>query len=187
MNEWDSETAEWYAENYGDYATNRLGVDALDLADNTILVDIGCGTGSALRHAAKRISNGKLIGIDPVEKMVEIAQKQTAESGLAEKITFYQAAAESLPLEDNSADLVIAFDSFDHWQSQTQGLKEVHRVLRPKSLFVVVKDASLPGNEESIQNLLSLTELNQFDLVSEELFQKEKVPFILLKFSTLIF
>jgi len=27
MTEWDSDTAEWYAENYGEYPTNRLAVD----------------------------------------------------------------------------------------------------------------------------------------------------------------
>ena len=43
MNEWTAETADWYAERYGEYATNRLAVDALELAADAMVVDVGCG------------------------------------------------------------------------------------------------------------------------------------------------
>jgi len=75
MNEWDAETAEWYAANYGDYATNRLAVEALDLEPDSLVVDVGCGTGSALRHASSTITQGSLIGVDPVPRMIELAQE----------------------------------------------------------------------------------------------------------------
>ncbi len=61
MSDWNKETAEWYAEKYGEYATNRLGVDELDFFDKAVIVDIGCGTGAALRHAASKVENGKFI------------------------------------------------------------------------------------------------------------------------------
>lgn len=77
MSEWNSETAEWYAEKFGDYATNRLAVNELVLKDRARIVDIGCGTGEALRHAAFKISDGTLIGIDPVRRMIEIAYEWT--------------------------------------------------------------------------------------------------------------
>ncbi len=77
MTEWDSETAEWYAAMYGEYATNRLAVDELDLPQNGVIVDVGCGTGSALRHAASIASKGCLIGVDPVPRMIEIARERS--------------------------------------------------------------------------------------------------------------
>ena len=76
MPEWDSETAEWYAQNYGEYPTNRLAVDALDLPEDAVIVDVGCGTGAALRHAAVKVRRGHLIGIDPVPRMIEIARER---------------------------------------------------------------------------------------------------------------
>lgn len=144
MAEWDAETAEWYAQQYGEYATNRLGVAALELAPDSIIVDIGCGTGCALRHASARVTTGKLIGIDPVARMVEIARGKLADHVAADRIEFRLGAAEKLPLEDDIADLVFAFDSFDHWQDQAQALREVHRVLRAGGRFVVVKDGGVP-------------------------------------------
>lgn len=145
MSEWDAETAEWYAQNYGEYPTNRLAVEALDLAACSTIVDVGCGTGSALRHAAARVANGSLIGVDPVPRMVELARKQTASDPASERIVFRQGTAEALPIGDAVADVVFAFDSFDHWAHKDRGLSEVRRILRPDGCLVVVKDGGLPG------------------------------------------
>jgi ubiquinone/menaquinone biosynthesis C-methylase UbiE len=149
MTEWDAETAEWYAEKYGEYATNRLGVEALELEPGMTIVDVGCGTGAALRHAAERVTEGRLIGIDPVERMLEIAREHTKGHPAEERIEFRLGSARSLPVDDACADLVLAFDSFDHWQDQRAGLAEVKRVLKPEGRLVVVKDRGSPGGRAS--------------------------------------
>ena len=78
--------------------------------------------------------------------MVEIAR---------ERIVYYQASAEKLPIKDACSDVVLAFDSYDHWQDQAQGLKEVRRVLKPDGLFVVVKDGGLPNITNAKKEFLS--------------------------------
>jgi hypothetical protein len=37
MTEWDAKSAEWYAANYGEYATNRLAVDGLDVLSKEVI------------------------------------------------------------------------------------------------------------------------------------------------------
>ena len=96
MTEWNSETAEWYAANYGDYPTNRLAVERLDLPDQATIVDVGCGTGSALRYAAAKVTNGNLIGIDPVPRMIEIAKDKTKEILTGYPINFMVGSAERI-------------------------------------------------------------------------------------------
>lgn len=155
MSKWDAETAEWYADKYGEYATNRLGVEALKLEADSTVVDIGCGTGCALRHASKQVTNGSLVGIDPIPRMIEIAQEQTAGHPAADRIIYYEGSAEKLPIEDSSADVVLAFDSYDHWQDQPKGLKEVRRVLKSNGRFVVVKDGGLPNGTDAKREFLA--------------------------------
>lgn len=92
MTEWNSETAEWYAKNYGEYPTNRIAIDALALEADSAIVDVGCGTGSALRHAASWVPKGDLIGIDPVPRMVELARASTAECNLENRIQYHLVA-----------------------------------------------------------------------------------------------
>lgn len=145
MSVWNAETAEWYAHKYGEHATNRLAVEALDLTPLAVIVDVGCGTGSALRHAAARVPSGTFIGIDPVPQMLEIARERAAAHPSGTRIEFREGSAESLPVKDATADLVFAFDSFDHWQDKRLGLAEVRRVFRPAGRLVVVKDDAVPS------------------------------------------
>jgi len=144
MSEWDEEAAEWYAEKFGEYATTRLGLDGVTLDRGAAIVDIGCGTGATLRHASTRV-DGPLIGIDPVPRMVEIARERLAAHPAASRIELRVGKASALPVDDDAADVVLAFDSFDHWGDRVAGLAEVARVLRSGGLFIVVKDAGAPS------------------------------------------
>jgi len=145
MSEWSAETARWYADRYGEYATNRITVDALDLSPDAVIVDVGCGTGSALRRVAKRVPRGMLLGVDPTPQMLEIARERAARHPEGRRIEFREGSAEKLPVDSAYADLVFAFDSIDHWQDKSAGLAEIRRVLLPQGRLVVVKDDCLPG------------------------------------------
>jgi len=149
MTEWTSETAQWYASNYGEYPTNRLAVDELDLPPDAVVVDVGCGTGYALRHASQEVTRGRLIGIDPVPRMIEIARERTLGHPHSARIEFRVGSAESMPVEDEAADVVFAFDSVDHWQDMKRGLEEIRRILRPRGMLAIVKDQSVPGAAEA--------------------------------------
>lgn len=177
MSKWDTKTAEWYADKYGEYATNRLGVEALKLGAGFTVVDIGCGTGCALRHASDQVTNGSLIGIDPVPRMIEIAQEKTAGHSAADLIVYHQASAEELPIEDASADVVLAFDSYDHWQDQPGGLGEVRRVLKINGRFVVLKDGGLPNGEDAETGFIAGLVGAGFKVVKQEHFQADDVIF----------
>lgn len=101
------------------------------------ILDIGCGTGRLLRKAASRWPHARLVGIDPAEGMITVARR------LAQSTTFQEARAESIPLPDDSVDLVLTAVSFHHWKDQLQGLREVFRVLRPGGHFCLA-DIALP-------------------------------------------
>ena len=179
MSTWTSETAEWYARHYGEYATNRLAVDALTFPHDAVIVDVGCGTGAALRHAAGRVTSGSLIGVDPVPRMVEIARERTANHPAGGRIEFRVGSAEALPHDDSSADYVLAFDSFDHWQDQARGLDEVRRVLRPTGHLVVVKDGEVPGSDEDRKAFVAALNGAGFSIAREEKIAAEDVAFTL--------
>ncbi|MBU2710788.1 class I SAM-dependent methyltransferase [Zooshikella harenae] len=179
MSDWNAETAEWYAHKYGEYPTNKLGIEALKLPDNSIVIDIGCGTGCALRHAAKQVTQGVLIGIDPVPRMIEIAREKTTSDSTANNIIFKVGSAEDIPIENNSADFILAFDSFDHWENQQQGLKEIHRVLKPEGCFIVVKDGGLPNGTEARQSFLETLASSAFKIVEEQTLEDDEVSFTL--------
>lgn len=175
MSNWNAETAEWYAKKYGDYSTNALGVKDLNLAPDSTVVDIGCGTGIALRYASEKVTDGILIGVDPVPRMVGIASEQTEEHIARARIFYYVGFAESLPLKDQSADFVFAFDSFDHWSNHPQGLSEVRRILKSSGQFVVVKDGGLPNRSEAKSHFKNYLIESGFTVADEKDLQDGKV------------
>jgi ubiquinone/menaquinone biosynthesis C-methylase UbiE len=175
--EWNDETAERYARKYGDCATNRLPVEKIQLHNKATIVDIGCGTGATLRRAADFVTDGALIGIDPVPRMIEIAREQTAAQPAGNRIEFRLGSADNLPVNDEFADFVFAFDSFDFWDDQERGLAEVRRILRPDGRFVVVKDYHMPDAADSGLVLVELLARTGFTLLSESFIEGEEVSF----------
>lgn len=175
MAEWTTETAEWYAANYGEHATNRLAVDALDVERDAVVVDVGCGTGSALRSLAPRVPEGRLIGVDPTPRMVAIARERAEEDPNGRRIEFVLAPAERVPLEDDVADVVLALDSMEHWEDRDGGLSEVGRVLRPGGRFVVVKDRAVPGASVAERGLVADLERAGFEVRNQRVLSEGDV------------
>jgi ubiquinone/menaquinone biosynthesis C-methylase UbiE len=97
----------------------------------TVILDIGCGTGRLLRKLHIVWPNARLIGIDLSEGMVAKAHQLTPFAAI------YQAPAENLPLCSDSIDLVTSTVSFHHWINQTQGVREIARVLDQGGIFIL--------------------------------------------------
>ena len=101
------------------------------------VLDIGCGSGRLLRKGHEYWPEAELCGVDPAQKMLEIARQLTPEA------RFYLGSGEALPLPDASFDLAFSTISFHHWRDQAAGVREVARVLRPGGSFLLA-DFTLP-------------------------------------------
>ena len=95
------------------------------------VLDIGCGSGRLLRKVHAYWPETHLLGVDPAQKMLEVARTLTPEAH------FYRGSGEALPLEDASVDLALSTISFHHWRDQAAGVREVARVLRPGGSFLL--------------------------------------------------
>jgi ubiquinone/menaquinone biosynthesis C-methylase UbiE len=99
------------------------------------VLDVGCGTGALLRQLAARLTgDAELCGVDPAPRMLVEARKRLGDDP---RVRLEHGAAERLPFEDASFDLVVSAMSFDHWSDQELGLSECARVLRPAGRLVL--------------------------------------------------
>ncbi len=103
------------------------------------VLDVGCGTGRLLRAAGARWPGADLVGVDAAAGMVEEARR------LNPGARFENAAAESLPFPDGSADLVLSSISFHHWADQAKGVREIARLLEPGGWFCLADHEFLLG------------------------------------------
>ena len=103
----------------------------VDNAAESLILDIGCGTGKATRLLASSVR--VVIGADPDPKCIQTALEQ-AGSNLA----YRQASAEDLPFRDETFHAVTTFSSFHWWCRRPKAIASIHRVLRAGGNFLVV-------------------------------------------------
>jgi ubiquinone/menaquinone biosynthesis C-methylase UbiE len=89
------------------------------------VLDVGCGTGRWLKHMSSRGAKS-LQGVDNSAAMLSIARRSCSP-----QIMLHQANAISLPIPDESVDLVIASFLLSYVQFLDIFIWEVDRVLRP--------------------------------------------------------
>jgi arsenite methyltransferase len=98
------------------------------------VLDLGCGAGSDLLIAAQMVGpQGKAIGIDMTASMLEQARRSAEAMGLA-NVELHEGLIESLPLEDESVDVVISNGVIDLVPDKDAVFSEIDRVLRPGGL-----------------------------------------------------
>ena len=68
--------------------------------DGSTVLEIGCGTGRNLIHAARRCPNARFVGFDVSHAMLETARRSIARAGLSDRIDVYLADATAFHLPD---------------------------------------------------------------------------------------
>ncbi len=141
---------EW-AQTYGDdriagwftfYQT--LALSKLKLCEGGSFLDVGCGTGWAVRQAARQLKSGQACGIDISPRMIKKASAQTADE---HNIEFQVASAEAIPYLDESFSSILCTFSIHHYQNPLRALSEMWRVLKKDGMLVIVdsaRDVSIP-------------------------------------------
>ena len=97
------------------------------------IVEVGSGRGGGLAYLVESFAPNSAIGVDLNPTAVAFCNKHYNLPGLS----FTQANAEKLPFEDNSQDIVINVESSHRYDSMSNFMKEVKRVLRPGGKFLI--------------------------------------------------
>jgi demethylmenaquinone methyltransferase/2-methoxy-6-polyprenyl-1,4-benzoquinol methylase len=112
-----------------------------------IMLDVATGTGDVAIMAARQLHPEKIIGIDISEKMLEGGRLKVKEKGLETVIELQSGDSETIKFPDNTFDAVTVAFGVRNFENLEQGLREIHRVLKPGGRLVVLEFSKpkLPG------------------------------------------
>jgi ubiquinone/menaquinone biosynthesis C-methylase UbiE len=102
-----------------------------------IVVDLGSGAGNDVFVARAIVGDeGKVIGLDMTEEMVEKANLNKSKLGF-KNVEFHLADIEQMPFENNIADVVVSNCVLNLVPDKRKAFSEIYRVLKPGAHFCV--------------------------------------------------
>lgn len=144
---------------------------------NKTVLDIAFGEGygsNLLREEANYV-----YGVDIDSETIERAKLKYKKNNLS----FQQGTTSSIPLEDNSIDVVISFETIEHHDEHIEMMSEIKRVLKPDGIVIISKpDKYYYSDIRNFKNEFHIKELykDEFkNLVSENF---SNVQFLTQKF-----
>jgi ubiquinone/menaquinone biosynthesis C-methylase UbiE len=115
-------------------AMKRATIEALELAEGSTALDVGCGTGEEVRTMAAIA--GAAVGVDATRTLVEEARRRTPPD---QDARFELARAEELPFENEIFDGVRTERTLQHVDDLGAAIGEMWRVAKPGGKVVALE------------------------------------------------
>jgi len=126
-------------------------VNRANIAPGESMVDLGSGGGIDCFIAAKIVGQGgKVTGVDMTENMLANARKnaeQVSKNLGYSNVEFKHGFLESIPMDDQSADVVTSNCVINLSTDKEEVFREIHRILKPGGRFVIadiISDKPVP-------------------------------------------
>lgn len=156
--QWNGETGQFWAahEDHYDAMLDRLTVHliaAANISATDHVLDVGCGCGATTRTAAERALNGRVLGVDVSEPMLERAR---ARSGALPNVAFERADAQVRVFPAGAFDVVISRFGVMFFDDPPAAFGNLAMALRPGGRLVFLCWQELARNEQRVVPLRAI-------------------------------
>lgn len=152
-------------------------LNSIDYKPNISAIDIGFGTGFPLTELAMRLGESTTVyGIDPWKEAIAHV-KRKIDFYRIKNIKIIEGVAESIPLDNNSIDLIVSNNGINNVSDIDKVISECSRIIKPNGQFVQTMNLDKSMIEFYEQFELVLSELNlkkEIKLMQQHIYQKRR-------------
>ena len=120
------------------------GLKHLDIKSDDIILDVGCGGGININRMAKHAK--KVYGVDYSIESVKVSREVNRQEIFDGKVEVVKGDVQSLPFEEDTFDIVTAFETVYFWPNIEKCFGEVKRVLKPGGIFLIGTESNGSDN-----------------------------------------
>lgn len=152
-------------------------LEYVNYRQNITVLDIGFGNGFPLTELAMRLGEGSVVyGIDPWTDAIERAKRKIEYYGI-NNVKIIEGVAESIPLENNSIDLIVSNNGLNNVEDLDKSLSECSRVMKQGGQFVMTVNLDKSMFEFYSQLEMVLEELkmqDEIEKMQQHIYHKRK-------------
>lgn len=130
---------------------NEAALELLELQATDRVLEIGFGHGRTIAKAAASVPKGFVAGVDPSERMVQMASRHNRNFIAAGRVDLRQGDTGKLPYPDAHFDKVYSVHSLYFWTQPAENLREIARVMKSGARLVL---AFRSKDDEHVRNRL---------------------------------
>ena len=123
------------------------------------ILDIGCGGGVNV-HRFLQITDNMVYGLDYSKVACEKSCLMNEDAICDGRCEIIQGSVSSMPFDDNTFDIVTAFETVYFWPDFLNDLKEVFRILKYEGMIFIANEALPKENDERQMELIELLDMN---------------------------
>jgi ubiquinone/menaquinone biosynthesis C-methylase UbiE len=149
---WHSASANWNS------ALTKALLDAANLQEDCLVMDVAAGSGDPALWIAKRLKNVKVLAIDRSFPSLVLAKRQSDAMGLGSKLRLVQADVRQLPFYDSCVERMTCRFGVMYFAEIDTAFTEMLRVLKPRghAVFLAWGEFEQPFFESTVGVILRL-------------------------------
>ena len=118
----------------------RWAMEDIELADNSRLLDIGCGGGANLNRMLNLNPTFTAVAMDHSQLAMQMTREVNFHDVVDKRLLLLGGSASQMPVVRESFELVTAFETIYYWNSLELGVQEMNRVLRPNGIGLIANE-----------------------------------------------
>ena len=135
----DAAGANWLERNSRNEEENTiLAIDNLPINANSIIADIGAGSGYYTFKIAQKVTDGKVYAVEIQDEFIDILKQNKSENGI-KNVEIVKGTEQNPNLPDSSIDLAIMVDVYHELAFPQEMLSALAKALKPSGKILLLE------------------------------------------------